>query len=195
MRDGALSLVAIATAVLLAAQRPPTRSTDTARKPETSTMAEKVRAPYVKLGLWETTATTTSQGTMPLAESVLARLTPEQRARVEAKLKADSAARTSNKTYRSCLTEQQLDDWRLYDSPDANCKQTIKTSTSRVLEGYWDCDMGPGVKGSGTVHLQVVDPKTTKGAVHLTTRANGKKFTSDTSLSSRWLRSDCGSVQ
>src|SRR5882724_1490051 len=45
----------------------------------------------VKTGLWETTTTNTHSGEMPLPAELLDRLTPEQRARMEARMKANSA--------------------------------------------------------------------------------------------------------
>jgi hypothetical protein len=45
--------------------------------------ADKIQPLNVKLGLWETTHTTTTSGQMPIPPEMLAKLTPEQRAKME----------------------------------------------------------------------------------------------------------------
>lgn len=46
----------------------------------------------VKTGLWESTTTSTTSGQMPLPSDMLAKLSPDQRARIEARMNANSAA-------------------------------------------------------------------------------------------------------
>ena len=48
----------------------------------------------IKPGLWEQTVNTTIAGEMPISTEMLNRLTPEQRARMEERMKANSAAHT-----------------------------------------------------------------------------------------------------
>ncbi|HTE88846.1 MAG TPA: hypothetical protein VK639_07845 [Terriglobales bacterium] len=52
--------------------------------------ADKLQPLNVKTGLWETTTTRITSGEIPIPAEMLARLTPEQRAKMEARMKANS---------------------------------------------------------------------------------------------------------
>jgi hypothetical protein len=151
--------------------------------------------PNVKVGLWQTTGTTTTHGIMPFPEDLLRKMAPEQRDRVESKMQADTAGRTTTRTYKTCLTQSQLDDWKLYDNFEKDCKQSIDTSTGSRLDGHWDCDFGGGVIGTGVIHLEVINPQSTKGTIHMIAHGNGHEFTSDATISSKWLGAHCGDVK
>src|SRR5689334_10995600 len=71
--------------------------------------ADKYQPLNVKLGLWETTSTITTKGQVPVSDEMLSRLTPEQRARVEERMKAQAGDRTTTHTYKSCLTKEKLE--------------------------------------------------------------------------------------
>src|SRR5579884_3172205 len=62
----------------------------------------------LKLGLWETTIDNRTSGAPPIPDSVLAKMTPEQRARMEAALKARGAGGSQPRTYKNCLTKEGL---------------------------------------------------------------------------------------
>ncbi len=157
--------------------------------------AGRFQPPRIKAGLWVTTGTTTTRGMMPFPEDLLQRMTPEQRDRVESKTQADSAGKTTTRTYKTCLSQEQLDDWQLYDKFEKGCTQSIDTSTGSRLNGRWNCDFGGGVIGTGVVHLEVMSPERTKATLHMVAHGDGREFTSDATMSSRWLRADCGDVK
>ena len=56
----------------------------------------------VKTGLWESTSTSTTVGQMPVPADLLAKLSPEQRAKFEARMKANSAPKTRTFTKKNC---------------------------------------------------------------------------------------------
>src|SRR5690348_14518665 len=74
----------------------------------------KLQPMNVKPGLWETTTTITVAGEMPIPAEVLNRLTPEQRARMEARMKANSSGHTNTNTHKSCVTKEDLENQRLH---------------------------------------------------------------------------------
>ncbi len=95
--------------------------------------ADKIQPLNVKTGLWETTRTTTTSGQMPIPPELLARLTPEQRAKMEERMKANSAEKTRASTSKSCMTKEKLEKAPFSDE-QKNCTRTIVRSTSSEAE-------------------------------------------------------------
>ena len=67
--------------------------------------ADAVQPLDVKPGLWETTTTTEMGGMPPMPADVLAKMTPEQRAKFEAAMKARAAQGAKTTTRRTCLDQ------------------------------------------------------------------------------------------
>src|SRR5437868_5425364 len=75
----------------------------------------------VRLGLWETTSTTNVGGQMPIDTS---KMTPEQKARMEAAMRGMLGKHTNTTT--SCLTKERLERGTFTDEQDRpDCKTTI----------------------------------------------------------------------
>lgn len=152
--------------------------------------------PNVKVGLWEQTITVNRTGAMGLPESLLSRLTPEQRARVEAKMKADEANGSSHKrTTQSCLTQKDLDNWDIYKTPDSNCHETVLKATSTAVDAKWECSAENGFSGTGTLHIDVDDTEHAHGTVHTIIDSNGHHMVVDSTMTSRWIGSDCSKMR
>lgn len=62
--------------------------------------ADRIQPLNVKLGLWEMTITTKNSGQMPVPPELLSKLTSEQRARLEERMKAQSSGDSKTRTYR-----------------------------------------------------------------------------------------------
>ena len=67
--------------------------------------ADSVQPLDVKLGLWESTTTTEHSGAPPIPDEVLARLTPEQRAKIEERAKASAQQGPKTTTRKNCVKE------------------------------------------------------------------------------------------
>src|SRR5512146_1620863 len=87
--------------------------------------SDKIQSPDVKIGLWETTTNFVTSGEMPLSSAALSRLTPNQRAVLEARTKDMATGAPRTITYRSCLTEEELKKGAKLFEPDKNCNETI----------------------------------------------------------------------
>src|SRR5262245_38326842 len=87
----------------------------------------KLQPLNVKTGLWESTITTTTSGQMPIPAEMLARLTPEQRAKFEARMNQNASPKTRTYTNRDCETKEKLAEQPF--NSEKECKQTIVTST------------------------------------------------------------------
>jgi hypothetical protein len=147
----------------------------------------------MKLGLWENTVTIQSPGVPGLSEDMLAKIPPEQRAKMEAAMKGAMGPHTS----KNCVTAETLKEARGFgDQPkNSSCKRTITSSSPRSLEFHMECNSG----GSKTVtdgHFQVVDSVILKGEMNgTTTTPDGRTMPSKITISGKWLGSDCGSLQ
>jgi hypothetical protein len=122
--------------------------------------------PPMKLGLWETTASTTMQ--MPGMQM---------------------APRTTK--VRSCATAESWNRAFGQSRQSSDCKLTNENRTathysfdlscpSSNATGHGEMDFGEGTTGHGTMHMVV--------------NAGGKAMTMDTSWESKYVGADCGSV-
>jgi Spy/CpxP family protein refolding chaperone len=120
--------------------------------------AQKIEPLNVKLGLWEMTMTLKTSGQLPLPEAYLSKLTPEQRAKLEADMKARSSAHEHTQTYKTCLTKERV----TFDEEDKNCTRTILTSTSSKIAAKLACTQQE-VQINGTLEFEALTPRALKG--------------------------------
>jgi hypothetical protein len=156
----------------------------------------------VKPGLWEISHESQSAGVPPIPPDVLAKLPPEQRARMEAALKARGAPGASGggdpKIRRECITEDQLEDpFRPDDRPDAHCTHTIVSRSSSAAEIHLECTdtSHPGTTMNGTFHWHAPDKETMSGSFVMNMSDGQHTMTTTVQLNGKWLGSDCGSVK
>jgi len=149
----------------------------------------------VKLGLWETTTTHASSGAPPLSQEMLDRLTPEQRAKFEERMRNRSGqARTE--TRRSCLTKEQLEKHFLFeDDKGMNCTRNIVSATRRKIDASVECSSPMGIKLNGTIKIDSPDPETANGTIHMVSAGNGNSMNFDSTFKSKWLGATCGDVE
>jgi len=156
--------------------------------------ADKVQPLNVKTGLWEVTTTTTRSGEMPLPADLLAKLTPEQRAKMEETSKANSSELTRSTTRKSCLTKEKLETGAAFHEDRKSCGLTIVTSTSSKLETRVQCDV-EGVKNVGTFQVEALSQESVKGAVHMTTSGGDHTLIMTSSFTANWIAPACGDVK
>ena len=152
--------------------------------------ADKIQPFNVKTGLWETTINTTMSGGMPIPDSVLARLTPEQRARMEERMKASSGGKTTTATSRGCVTKEDLEKAPKFGLDQKACTYTILNSTGTKAEIRAECDK-EGVKGSGTMQVEALSSESVKGSYQSTAISNGHTMNVSSNFTSKWLGATC----
>jgi hypothetical protein len=167
-----------------------------------STAAQRSAAPAklqplnVKTGLWETTATYSMAGELPVAPEMLNRMTPQQRARLEQAMKAESG-NAKTMTYQGCLKKEDLEHPNFTDKKQ--CTWTTLESSSTKVKGSASCvfkdpEMSDAkVNGSG--EFVAIDQEHVKGSMHMKVTGAGHEMNSNSTFASRWLKSDCGGVQ
>jgi hypothetical protein len=147
----------------------------------------------VKLGQWQITRTTTTSGEMPVTADMLSKLTPDQRARMEERMKAMSSERTNTETYKSCLTKEQLEQGPDFQKELRTCSKSIVNSTSSTAEVEFACDM-QGMKGNGTMQFQALSPEEVKGLSQGTLSGNGHTMKSSSTFTAKWIGSVCNAT-
>ena len=144
----------------------------------------------VKTGQGEATITSETAGQLPIPQEMLDKMSPEQRAKMEAMMKARGAQGGRTNTYKSCLKKEDLNKPLVSDEQRKSCKQTFVTSTSTSQEIHMECEIGGG-KQSGTLKLEALDSGTVKGSMQMVASNGGRSMTVNSSFSSKWLGPVC----
>lgn len=165
--------------------------------------AQKANAPAgvnyqplnVKPGLWENTVSITRTGAMPIPPEMLSRLTPDQRARMEQRMKANAAAQSHTVTDKQCVTREDLEkpDLLNFDRRQ-QCTVKILESTSTTASGKMSCQSEAG-KLDGALDVKAPDPEHMNSTWHATVAGNGHTMNVDAKSSSKWLASSCESAK
>ena len=145
----------------------------------------KLQPMNIKPGAWETTMSITTAGGMPIPSATLDQLTPEQRARVEARMKANSAGHTNTRTEKSCITKEDLEKYKSdFGARGEGCSPTIISSTSSSAKAKISCET-QGLSGTGTYEVEALDSEHLKGSSHATLTSNGHTMNVDGKFASK----------
>jgi len=152
----------------------------------------------VKLGLWEMTVTSQMSGLPPMPPIDTSKMTPEQRARVEAMLAARGNSANSPGTPRvvkDCITKEKLDKeaFQVNQRNDSSCKQTVASSTSKLQVIRVACT--DNRKMSGEMLIEVPSPEKVQVTSKMTSGDGANPMVINVSGSGRWLSSACGDVK
>jgi Protein of unknown function (DUF3617) len=153
---------------------------------------DKLQPLNVKTGLWESTSSSTRSGQMPMPAELLAKLSPEQRAKFEARMKANSAPKTNTFTNKSCETKEKLAEQPFNDRKE--CKQTVVTSTGNSAEIKVSCQFDD-ISSTGTMKIDVLNSESVKGSGQMTSNGGGHVMTVNTTFSAKWLGPSCGDIK
>jgi len=161
---------------------------------QTTSSGGKFQPLAIKPGLWESTITVKTVGELPIPAGTLERLTPEQRARFEERMRANSAAHTNTTTDRHCVTREELEERKLGISAGKECTPTVITSTSTIAKGKLVCEV-EGMRGNATFEAEALDSEHVKGSAHGAMTGNGHTLNVEDSFNAKWLGSSCGNVK
>ncbi len=135
----------------------------------------------VKPGRWETTTVTHMKGVL-IPEGQLAKMTPEQRARVEEAMKSQHDRKS---THASCVTKEELERAFLPDEDEEDCKHTVVSSSATKQEVVVECT--GETKSKRTMRFEALSPERVKGTFAIV--AGKGQATVD--FTGRWLSPDC----
>jgi len=159
---------------------------------------DKITPLNVKLGLWEATNTMTTTGAPPIPEETLAKMTPEQRARIEEVIKKRGIGSGTPQTnvYKSCVTREKLDREMAFDDKHHECTHTVISSSSSHAEVKLHCDdPNNHVITDGTVTVDALSSESAKIVGHMIASGSGHNMNVDFNITSKYLGPDCGAVK
>ena len=148
----------------------------------------------IRLGLWEVSTTMTSQGGMPIPAELLARMTPEQRARMEERMKAGSAGKTKTTTRKECMTKEKQEKNEAFTAENEKvCTVAVLTSNSSKLEMKRTCN-GEGIKSEGTIQVEVLSPESVEGKTHIV-MTGSNTMSINGNFTGKWIATACGQTR
>jgi hypothetical protein len=142
----------------------------------------------VKPGLWETTTTIEKQRARQPTN--LAQLTPEQRAKVEAKLAHQIKRETHKNT--ACLSEAKIRSGEAFtgNAHRGACEHKFVTQTANEVVATVECRGANQMMG--TVQMHATNPEHMTGTVEMTYGpSEGLQLLTRTEINSRWIQSNC----
>lgn len=146
----------------------------------------------VKTGLWEMTSVGTTSGTPPIPQDVLAKLTPEQRAKLQQSMAAGMASANQPHVRKACITQKSLErGLNFEDRP--NCKTTVLNSTPRMLDVAMECTGAQRM--TGKFHFEAADRETIAGDTNMVMTDGTNAMTMKYKINGKWLGGDCGNVK
>lgn len=157
--------------------------------------AEPIK-PNIKPGLWEVSITPEVSGEMPIPEAQLAKMSPEQRARLEAMMKARSAKGATPRTYKECMTPEKIA--RGFDmdrkGDEASCKRKVISSSANELTMHDECTK-PDQKTVSDVHFEVKGGTQMNGKINVVVSSGSKAMTVKNTMQGKWVSASCGAVK
>ncbi len=155
--------------------------------------AAQYTKPNIKPGLWEVTVTPKMSGEMPIPDDQLAKMTPEQRAKVEAMVKGQGS---KPHVYKDCMTPEKIAKGFEMErgAEEASCKRNVISSTASELTLHDECDH-TNRKTVSDVHFEFKGGTEINGKLHIVTTASGKSMTVDSTVSGKYVTASCGTVK
>jgi hypothetical protein len=147
----------------------------------------------VKPGLWETTSTFKRSGAPPIPPEALARLTAEQRARLEERMNANSGGNTNTVTNQHCVTKEAVEKAD-FGQGKGECTYNIETSTSTRAKGKYSCNV-EGMAVTGAVDIAAPDPEHIKGSSQGSLNGGGHTMNLESTFTSKFLSASCGNAR
>lgn len=154
---------------------------------------------HVNTGAWEISSKVVMTGDVPdmpsSAEAQLAKLPPEQRAKIAAAMNHFRSDLGKPKTIvkKSCVTQKDLDrPFRWTETKESGCSETVLSATSTDERIQLVCSGKQ--KGEGDFRFSAPTPSTMVGRVSMTMIAGGRSMNIVNDMSGHWLGADCGAL-
>ena len=155
---------------------------------------DKIQPLDVKVGLWEVTHDSQVSGLPPIPPEALARMTPEQRAKFEERMKARASQGSKTTTRRHCVTKEELNKENTFGEDQKSCTKTVMTSSSRKLELRMEC-MRETTKTNGTFRVEAIDSENVKGSTQMVVTGGDRTMNINSTFTAKWIGPDCGDTK
>lgn len=150
--------------------------------------------PNIKPGLWEVSISPHVSGEMPIPDEQLAKLTPEQRARLEEMMKPPAAGKSAPKVYKDCMTPEKIARGFDMDRDDTSCKRKVVSSSANELTLHDECNR-QDQKTVSDVHFEIKGGTQMKGKINVVVSSGAKNMTVNNTMTGKWLSTSCGSIK
>src|SRR5580704_9532207 len=150
--------------------------------------ADKYQPLDVKTGLWEVTTTVSTSGQMPIPPDLLAKLTPEQRAKFEQQMSGRSLQPAKPIVSKHCLTQEQLDKGASFGEDRKSCQHTVVSSTRSKAEVRMNCE-------ENDMKVEAVDSENVKGQTQTTATGSNRTMNSNSTFTAKWLGPACDATK
>jgi hypothetical protein len=154
--------------------------------------AADIAMPNIKPGLWQVTTNPQMSGQLPIPDDQLAKMPPEQRARIEAAVQASA---NKPRVYRECMTPEKIARGFEIDrhGEDSSCQRKVITSSSSELKLHDECTKPEG-KSVTDVHFKVKGGEQMNGQITAVITSGTKTMTVNSTVQGKWLGASCGTV-
>lgn len=155
---------------------------------------EKVTPLNVKTGLWQSTTTIAVIGTLGLPPEMEAKLTPEQKARIEAARSHSAAGQPHTTTHKGCVKQEDLtrDPFNAgRNNEQMTCKENLVRSTSSDADVELTCSDPRGNTSDFRITFHAIDQEHVTGTGHGNVNMYGHTMKSDWKMQSQWIQASC----
>ena len=156
--------------------------------------ADKITPLNIKEGLWEMTVTHSMTGMPAIPPETLAKMSPEQRSRVEAAMKQSGMGGPTADVHKECVTKEKLDKQSAFSDNRKECTRTVLSSTGSKLEIKVHCEEKQS-STDATLLLEAISSDNVKGSMQSVTNTTGRTMNMNFTFSSRYLGPACGDVK
>jgi hypothetical protein len=158
--------------------------------------ADGVTPLNLKEGLWEITTTHSMTGMPGIPPETLAKMTPEQRTRVEAAMGQSATGALRTEVRKNCITKEKLEKHMVFDENRKECTRAVVSSTSSKLEMKIHCEgKEQQMITDGIFLVEATSSDSAKGSMHTVSSGNGRKMNIDVTFTSKYLGPACGDVK
>jgi len=162
--------------------------------------ADKPTPLNIKEGLWEVTTTHSMTGMPGMPPDALAKMSPEQRARVEEMMKQRGIGGPTTKVTKSCVTREKIDKDMAFADERQDCTRTVVSSSPSHFEMKFHCERKKAsdetrFASDGTFVVDISGSDSAKGTSHIVAHSEGHDMTMDFSFTSKYLGPACGDVK
>jgi hypothetical protein len=149
----------------------------------------------VKMGLWEVVIHPQVTGSIPISDEQLQKMSPDQRARIEAAVQAGMAQANQPRLMKECMTAEKLaQGFNAGTESSASCQTTVVVNTRSEMETHRDCATGDG-KRSMVMHILAPSSERVTGTVHGDITRGTRTMTVNSTVEGKWLGADCGGIK
>ena len=146
----------------------------------------------VKPGLWEMASDMQHSGAPPIPPEALAKMSPEQRQKVEQAMQGAMAPQ--HRVDKHCVTAEDIKNGfdRMDQMSRGQCSQKATMSSATLHEGTFTCT--GHANSSGSYRFEAKSPESVVATWNMTMTSGANTMTMKNNMQGKWLAADCGDV-